>query len=75
MISVQGIYDGKKLRLFEDVKVRTPQKVIITFLDITEHDLTSQELHYLANKGGAFDFLDNKNDDIYTDNDLKVRYK
>mgnify|MGYP001559524798 CR=1 FL=1 len=75
MISVQGIFDGKKLRLLDHIKVRTPRKVIITFLDKIEDDLTSKELHYLADTGGAFTFLDNQEDDIYSDRDLKVKYK
>ncbi|MFH1003966.1 MAG: hypothetical protein V1781_00465 [Bacteroidota bacterium] len=75
MISVQGIYDGKKLRLLENIKVRTPKKVIITFLEKIEDELTSEELHYLADKGGGFDFLKTKEDDIYSDHDLKVKYK
>lgn len=75
MISVQGIFDGKKLRLLDNLKVNTPRKVIITFLDKIEDDLTSEELHYLADKGEAFAFLDNQEDDIYSDRDLKVKYK
>ena len=74
MLSVKGIYDGKKLSLFEQVKIKSPRKVIVTFLDTDNDELTSKELHLLADKGGAFDFLDDERENIYTDNDLKVKY-
>ena len=75
MLSVKGVYDGKHLKLAEKIKIRSPKKVIITFLDAIDEELTSEELHALARKGGAFDFLNNKEEDIYTDKDLKVVYK
>ena len=74
MLSVKGIYDGQKLRLFERVKIKSPRKVIVTFLDTDSDELTSQELHFLADKGGAFDFLHDEKEDIYTDKDLKEKY-
>jgi len=75
MLSIKGIYDGKQLKLAEKIKIRSPKKVIVTFLDAVEDELSSEELHQLAQKGGAFDFLNNKEEDIYTDKDLKVVYK
>ena len=73
MLSVRAIYDGKHFRLLDSMKVEAPVKVIITFLD--DEDIKASELHYLAAKGKAFDFLENKVEDIYSDKDLKVRYK
>ena len=75
MLSIKGIYDGKQLKLAEKIKIRSPKKVIVTFLDAVEDELSSEELHQFAQKGGAFDFLNNKEEDIYTDKDLKVVYK
>ena len=75
MLSVNGTYDGKQLKLAEKIKIRSPMKVIVTFLDAVEDELSSEELHLLMQKGGAFDFLNNKEEDIYTDKDLKVVYK
>jgi len=74
MQSFQGIYDGKKLKIFENIKIDSPKKVIITFLEAPTEDITSEELHNIANEGGAFDYLYNKEEDIYTDSDLKVKY-
>jgi hypothetical protein len=75
MLSVKGTYDGKQLKLSEKIKIRSPKKVIVTFLDAVEDELSSEELHLLAQKGGAFDFLNDKEEDIYSDKDLKVVYK
>lgn len=75
MLSIKGIYDGKHLKLAKKIRIRSPKKVIITFLDEVEDELSSEELHLLAQKGEAFDFLKNKKEDIYTDKDLKVVYK
>ncbi|MCH8317106.1 MAG: hypothetical protein IIA88_01190 [Bacteroidetes bacterium] len=74
MLSVKGIYDGRELRLFEQVKIKSPRKVIVTFLDTESDELTSEELHFLVDKGGAFDFLHDEQENIYTDKDLKEKY-
>lgn len=75
MLSIKGTYDGKHLKLAEKIKIRSPKRVIITFLEDVEEELSSRELHMLTQKGGAFDFLNNKEEDVYTDKDLKVVYK
>ncbi len=74
MLSIQGTYDGKQLKLSEKIKIRSTKKVIVTFLDAVEEELSSAELHLMAQKGGAFNFL-KKEEDIYSDKDLKVVYK
>ncbi len=74
MLSIQGIYDGKVLKVFDEIQINSPQKVIITFLENPIEDINSEELHLIAQQGGAFDFLNNEGEDIYTDNDLKVNY-
>jgi hypothetical protein len=74
MLSVKAIYDGKSLRLLENVKVDSPKHVILTFLDDPASDISSEELHYLSEKSGALDFL-NEEEEIYSDRDLKIKYK
>ncbi|RLD61375.1 MAG: hypothetical protein DRJ05_02770 [Bacteroidetes bacterium] len=74
MLSIQGIYDGKVLKVFDEIQINSPQKVIITFLENPIEDINAEELHIIAQQGGAFDFLNNEGEDIYTDNDLKVNY-
>jgi len=74
MLSVRAIYDGKTLKLLDKVNVKKPKQVILTFLDKEESDISSVELHYFSAKSGALDFLKDE-EDIYSDKDLKVRYK
>ena len=74
MLSIQGIYDGKELKIFDELQIKSPKKVIITFLEDPTIDFTPDELHLIAQEGGAFDFLNNDEENIYTDNDLKVKY-
>ena len=74
MLSVKGIYDGQELRLFEQVKIKSPRQVIVTFLEAESDEMTTEELHFLVDKGGAFDFLHDEKENIYTDKDLKERY-
>lgn len=73
MLSVHGIYDGKKLELSESVNIQSPKKVIVTFLD-DDDELSSSQMHFMAQQGKAFAFLDEE-DELYSDDDLKVRYQ
>lgn len=74
MLSVQGIYDGKTLKIFEEISITSPKKVIVTFLDHPSEDITTDDLMLLAQEGSAFDFLNDEEEDIYSDNDLKIKY-
>lgn len=74
MLSIEGIYDGEKIRLTKDVKLKSPQKVIVTFLEETENGL-QREIYSVAEKSSAFNFLKEPAEDIYTDRDLKVKYR
>ncbi|MEO8072629.1 MAG: hypothetical protein ABI686_05215 [Acidobacteriota bacterium] len=51
------------------------QKVEPIEIEMEEADLQTKDLMRLAENGGAFDFLHDEREDIYTLNDLKVRYK
>jgi hypothetical protein len=74
MLSVRGTYDGKQLKLSGKLNINSTKKVIVTFLDDENEDLSSDEMMLMAAKGGAFDFLHDE-EDIYSDKDLKVVYK
>lgn len=74
MLSIKGTYDGKHLKLSEKIKIHSPKKVIITFLDAVEEELSSEELIAVTQHGGAFKFLENE-EELYTDKNLKVVYK
>ncbi len=78
MRSVKAIFDGKQLKLLEDVEVTTPQEVIIVFLHdekTTDTDIHASEIQELIEHSSAFDFLNNQEENVYTDADLKVRYE
>lgn len=44
-------------------------------VEIKETDFDSQDLMRLAESGGALDFLHDEREDVYTVDDLKVKYK
>ena len=79
MLSVRATYDGKAFKLRDNVHVIKPKEVIITFLDPTntitpEDDPGMGEIHKMVQEGGALDFLNDEREDIYSDDDLKVKY-
>lgn len=43
MLSVRAIYDGKKLKLLDKVKIKSPKEVIVTFLDNEAEDIYSDK--------------------------------
>jgi len=75
MIAIKGLFDGKRIKLLEKVDIKEPQEVIITFLGASKDKTLYGEIYKLAETGGAFDFLNAPEEDIYSDSDLKVKYK
>lgn len=76
MLTVKAIYDGKKLKLLDKVSIKKPTNVLVIFLDDeSDSEISNKDLLRLAEKGGAFNFLNDPEEDIYSDDDLKVRYK
>ena len=75
MLSVKAMYDGKNIKLLEEVDFKEPQKVIVTFLDTEQIDDLSHDLYKVAEENKSFNFLKEPEEDIYTDADLKIRYK
>ena len=51
------------------------KKVIIIFLGTSKDESLHQEIYKIAETGGSFDFLNAPEEDIYSDNDLKVKYR
>jgi hypothetical protein len=74
MLSIRGTYDGKQLRLSDKVNINSPKRVIVTFLDEENDELSSDEMLLIVAQGGAFDFL-SEEEDTYSDKDMKVVYK
>jgi hypothetical protein len=79
MLSIRATYDGNELKLRKKIKIKTPKEVIITFLDPIDSsapadDFNTAEIHQMVQDGGALDFLNDEREDIYTDDDLRVKY-
>lgn len=75
MLSVRAIYDGEKIKFLEKIDIKGKKEVIVTFLDIEPIDGLSQDLYKLAEENKSIDFLKEPQEDIYTDADLKVKFK
>ncbi len=72
------------------IEKNKPQFVIVTFVDNIETDLSkyqikksvntdevdisNHEIQQMLSKSKSFDFLLSEEEDIYSDNDLKVKY-
>jgi hypothetical protein len=76
MVSVKAIYDGQQLRLLEPVAFSKPQEVIVVFLNLNQEkeDISGKQIAHLISTNEAFDFLNEPEEDIYSDSDLKIRY-
>ena len=74
MLSVKATYDGKQLKFRENIKIDSPHEVIVTFLDEPQEDITSSVIQSIVMEGGALNFLQDPEEDIYSDSDLKVKY-
>ncbi len=75
MIAVRGLFDGKNIKLLEKVDVKEPQEVIITFLGTIEDKVLYRGIYKLAETSGSFEFLNAPEEDVYSNDDLKVKYR
>ncbi|MBS1517638.1 MAG: hypothetical protein JSS91_06095 [Bacteroidetes bacterium] len=66
------IQSDHKIQL-ENLPFEIGEKVIVTVLQ--KSDIITNDIMKLEDQGGAFDFLKDEKEDIYTVNDLKVKYK
>ncbi len=67
MLSVKGIYDGKKIYPTESIKEAKKYKVIITFLEEINDDEEKHLRSFGANTNAALDFWNNPEEDVYQD--------
>ncbi len=75
MQSVRAIYDGETIQFLDKIEIKKPQKVIVTFLDEEVQEELNKVIYKLADVGKSFDFLKEPGEDIYSDSDLKIKYK
>ena len=57
----------------ENVPFENGEEVIVSVSK--NPDISTEDIMKLEDSGGAFDFLNDEREDIYTVNDLKVKYK
>lgn len=67
MLSVKGIYDGKKILFTESINDAKKYKVIITFLEEISDEEEKQLRGFGANTNSALDFWNNPEEDVYQD--------
>lgn len=80
MERVKGKYDGKKIILEGPLKKRKPGDVIVIFTDEQNEepvfsDVSGRTIARYMDGNPSFDFLNEPEEDIYSDKDLKVTYK
>ena len=67
MLSIQGIYDGKKVYPIEKIKETKKYKVIITFVEELNAGEEENLIRDFGENSSAFSFWENKEEDIYQD--------
>jgi hypothetical protein len=80
MERVRAQFDGEKVILLEPVQYTTPVEVVVVFPDepiamVSEPEITGRTIAALMEENDSFDFLNDPEEDIYSDEDLKVKYK
>jgi hypothetical protein len=86
MQKVQGKYDGEKVVFEVPIKTKKPVDVIVIFPEeekiesvggksLITGDVTGRTIAGYLDGNPSFDFLQEPDEDIYCDDDLKVKYK
>ncbi len=64
MLTVNGIYDGKNVKLTDDVTENKKYRVIVTFMEEIDQD---SELRDFSGQTRGFEFWNDEREDIYQD--------
>jgi len=64
MITIRGIYDGKKFIPLEEFSKKKKYKVIITFLEEIDED---EDIRNFSAQTHAFSFWEDEREDLYQD--------
>lgn len=80
MERVRAKFDGEKVILLETVNQTSPVEVVVLFPDelepfLPQADITGRTIAALMEENASFNFLHEPEEDIYSDADLKVKYK
>ncbi len=77
MITVRAKYDVKQILLSEKVEVTKVEEVIVVFLNRDRNDeeeVSGAEIQKLVQNAGSLSFLESKQEDWYSDKDLRIKY-
>ncbi len=79
MERVKGKYDGEKIILEGPLQNREPGEVVVIFQDNQKEvpsvaNVTGRTIARFLDGNPSFDFLNDPEEDIYTDKDLKIKY-
>ncbi|MDX9846868.1 MAG: hypothetical protein RBT74_07805 [Tenuifilaceae bacterium] len=65
MISVNGIFDGSRVKLIGDVPIKKSYRVIVTFVEEIDEETTT--VREFASQSQGLDFWVAKEEDLYQD--------
>jgi hypothetical protein len=77
MISIRAKYDGKRILFSEKIEITKEEEVIVVFLNRDQRhveDVSGTEIQSILANSGSLSFLQSENEDVYSDQDLKVKY-
>lgn len=77
MVTIRATYDGKSLHLSQPVSVNKEEDVRVVFLNrdqLDEDSVSGKNVGDLISASKSLHFLDSKEEDIYSDANLKVKY-
>ena len=67
MLSLNGIYDGEKIRPLEKIASKKKYKVIITFVEEINSEGDDEGIRSFASQTSAMDFWNDSREDLYQD--------
>lgn len=69
MTSVKGVYENGQIKLLEEIKTKTPQKVIVTFIDEESQweDIDVRTLSLSQPEDFFKNYLTDEREDLYQD--------
>jgi hypothetical protein len=65
MLSVNGIFDGKSVKITDKLTEKKKYKVVITFIEEIQQD--DYDIHNISSQSKGLDFLEDPAEDIYQD--------
>lgn len=65
MLAVNGIYDGKKVRLIDKIKEKRKYRVVVTFIE--ELEQSDDDLRNFSAQTNGMEFWKDEKEDLYQD--------